>query len=119
MAVVQQLMGGKKKHRLIARLDEALVAAAKARTGIKSSRHTRWRPLPSATITENGCSPRRGSWIDRLNSIFDLDAALRHIRPDRRRRRLAVRTPVTVLPDDVDPLTVGPVLLPHVRWLVR
>jgi hypothetical protein len=37
MAVVQQLMRGKKKHRLIARLDEALVAAAKARTGIKSN----------------------------------------------------------------------------------
>jgi predicted nucleic acid-binding protein len=46
-----------------------------------------------------------------LNSIFDLDAALRRVRPDRRRQRLAVRTPVALLPDDVDPLAVGPVLL--------
>jgi hypothetical protein len=36
MAEAQHLIGGKEKHILRARLDEELVAAAKARTGIKS-----------------------------------------------------------------------------------
>lgn len=45
-----------------------------------------------------------------MNSIFDT-AALRRVRPDRHTARLQPRTPVPLLPDDLDPRTVGPVLL--------
>ena len=46
-----------------------------------------------------------------MTSIFDLDTALRRIRPDRRTRRLEVRRPPALLPDDIDPAAIGPALL--------
>jgi predicted nucleic acid-binding protein len=46
-----------------------------------------------------------------LSSIFDLDAALRRVRPDRRLGRLTHRAAISYLPDDIDPTTIGPVLL--------
>lgn len=46
-----------------------------------------------------------------MTSIFELDAALRRIKPDRQLRRLDVRSPPALVSDDVDPATIGPVLL--------
>lgn len=46
-----------------------------------------------------------------MNSIFDLDAALRRVRPEHRTQRLAPPSPITLLPDDADPRSIGPVLL--------
>ncbi len=46
-----------------------------------------------------------------MTSVFDTDAALRRVRPDRRTQRLVPRAHVPLLPDDVDPHMVGPVLL--------
>jgi predicted nucleic acid-binding protein len=59
----------------------------------------------------NGCCPRRARRTRRLTSAFDADRTLRRVRPDRHTRRLAARTPSPVLSDDVDPSSVGPVLL--------
>ena len=38
-----------------------------------------------------GCSPRADGWIRTLTSTFDLDAALRKIKPEKRRRKLTRR----------------------------
>ena len=46
-----------------------------------------------------------------MTSIFDLDAALRRVRPERRTQRLIPPVPVALLPDDADPRSIGPVLL--------
>lgn len=46
-----------------------------------------------------------------MTSIFDLDAALRRVRPERRVQCLTVPAPVALLPDNVDPAALGPVLL--------
>jgi len=46
-----------------------------------------------------------------LNSIFDLDAALRRVRPERRTQRLVAAAPIALLADDIDPRAIGPVLL--------
>jgi len=42
-------------------------------------------------ISGNGLSPRLGGWTWILTSTFDLDAALRRIKPEKRRRPLARR----------------------------
>lgn len=59
----------------------------------------------------NGCCPRRVGWTRHLTSAFDTEAALRRVRPDRHRQRLAPRIPVPLLPDDLDARSIGPVLL--------
>ena len=46
-----------------------------------------------------------------MTSAFDTEAALRRVRPDRHRQRLAPRLPVPLLPDDLDARSIGPVLL--------
>jgi hypothetical protein len=46
-----------------------------------------------------------------LSSIFDLDAALRRVRPDRKLGRLTLRAAISYLPDAIDPTTIGPVQL--------
>jgi predicted nucleic acid-binding protein len=46
-----------------------------------------------------------------LTSAFDAEGALRRVRPDRHRQRLAPRRPVPLLPDDLDARNIGPVLL--------
>jgi hypothetical protein len=72
MAVVQQFMRGKKKHRLIARLDEALVAAAKARAGIKSGTALAKYALAAVALGDD-----YGDWLlcqaGRLDRSFELD----------------------------------------------
>jgi hypothetical protein len=72
MAAAQQLVGGKKKHLLSARLDEALVAAAKARTGIKSDTALAEYALATVALGDD-----YGQWLlsqaGRLDRSFELD----------------------------------------------
>ena len=71
MAEAQHLIGGKKKHVLSARLDEALVAAAKARTGISSD--TELAEYAWAAVAHGD---DYGEWLlsqaGRLDPSFDL-----------------------------------------------
>ena len=71
-ARAQGLTGGKRKHVLSARLDEALVAAAKARTGIDSDTELAEFALASLAIGDD-----YGEWIlsqaGRLGGDFELD----------------------------------------------
>jgi hypothetical protein len=71
MAEAQHLIGGKKKHVLSARLDEALVTAAKARTGIKSDTALAEYALAAVALGDD-----YGEWLlsqaGRLDSSFDL-----------------------------------------------
>lgn len=59
----------------------------------------------------SGCYPRLADCTQRLNLTFDLDVALRRVRPDRRRQPLTIRTPIALLADDADPQAIGPILL--------
>jgi hypothetical protein len=72
MAATQHLIGGKKKHVLSARLDEALVAAAKARTGIKSDTELAEYALAAIALGDD-----YGEWLlaqaGRLDPSFELD----------------------------------------------
>jgi hypothetical protein len=72
MAAAQHLVGGKKKHLLSARLDEALVAAAKARTGIKSDTALAEYALATVALGDD-----YGEWLltqaGRLDRSFELD----------------------------------------------
>jgi hypothetical protein len=72
MAAAQQLVGGKKEHLLSARLDEALVAAAKARTGIKSDTALAEYALATVALGDD-----YGEWLlsqaGQLDRTFELD----------------------------------------------
>lgn len=72
IAVEQHLIGGKKKHLLSARLDEALVNAAKARTGIKSDTALAEFALASIALGDD-----YGEWLlaqaGKLDPSFELD----------------------------------------------
>jgi hypothetical protein len=72
IAVEQHLIGGKKKHLLSARLDEALVKAAKARTGIKSDTMLAEFALASIALGDD-----YGEWLlsqaGKLDPSFELD----------------------------------------------
>jgi len=71
-ARARRLTGGKRTHVLSARLDEALVAAAKARTGIESDTELAEFALASLAIGDD-----YGEWIlsqaGRLGGDFELD----------------------------------------------
>ncbi len=71
MAEAQHLIGGKKKHVLSARLDEALVAAAKARTGIRSDTALAEYALAAVALGDD-----YGEWLlsqaGQLDPSFDL-----------------------------------------------
>ena len=71
-ARARRLTVGKRSHVLSARLDEALVAAAKARTGIESDTELAEFALASLAIGDD-----YGEWIlsqaGRLGGDFDLD----------------------------------------------
>jgi hypothetical protein len=71
MAEAQHLIGGKKKHILSARLDEALVAAAKACTGISSDTELAEYALAAVALGDD-----YGEWLlslaGRLDPSFDL-----------------------------------------------
>ena len=72
LAEAQCLVGGKKKHLLSARLDEALVVAAKARTGISSDTALAEYALAAIALGDD-----YGEWLlsqaGRLDPSFDLD----------------------------------------------
>jgi hypothetical protein len=72
MAAPQQSVGRKKKHLLRARLDEPLVAAAKARTGIKSD-----TALAEYTLAAVALGDDYGEWllsqVGQLDRSFELD----------------------------------------------
>lgn len=72
LAEAQHLVGGKKKHLLSARLDEALVAAAKARTGIASDTALAEYALATVALGDD-----YGEWLlsqaGKLDPSFDLD----------------------------------------------
>jgi len=71
-ARAQRLTGGKRTHILSARLDEALVAAAKARTGIRSDTELAEFALASIAVGDDF-----GEWLlsqaGRLDGDFELD----------------------------------------------
>ena len=71
MAEAQHLIGGKKKHVLSARLDEALVAAAKARTGISSDTELA-EYAPAAVALGDDYGEWLLSQAGRLDPSFDL-----------------------------------------------
>lgn len=72
LAEAQHLLGGRKKHLLSARLDEALVAAAKARTGIRSDTELAEYALATVALGDDF-----GEWLlsqaGRLHPTFELD----------------------------------------------
>jgi len=71
-AKAQRLTGGKRTHILSARLDEALVAAAKARTGLRSDTELAEFALASIAVGDDF-----GEWLlsqaGRLDGDFELD----------------------------------------------
>jgi len=72
LARTKKLIGGPKRHVLNARLDEALVAAAKARTGITSDTELAELALASLVVEDDF-----GEWLiaqaGRLDLDFDID----------------------------------------------
>ena len=72
LAEAQRLVGGKKEHLLSARLDEALVAAAKRRTGITSDTELAEYALATIALGDD-----YGEWLlsqaGRLDPSFELD----------------------------------------------
>ncbi len=71
-AAAQRLTGGKRTHLLSAQLDEALVTAAKTRTGISSDTELAEFALASLAVGDDF-----GEWLisqaGRLSDEFDLD----------------------------------------------